>query len=425
MADERTLDRLVVVGASHRTSSEATRDRLFISEDDLPAFLRKVSDAGFSSLVAMATCARTEIFGFAENPAMARNEVMAALARLGSFDIADLEPQTYFYSGDQALSHLFRVASSMDSPIVGEPEVTGQFRDAVRIAEAYSFISPDLDTVIQTVNRVAKRVRSETLIGERPVSMAACAIQVARDVHGDLSDVRALLVSGGEMGELIVDHLVQAGLTRLTVVARSRVRAEISARRYDCHHGTLDDFPDLLPETDILISSLGAGNYLVDLDNAETALLARRRHAMLFVDAAIPPDVNPTVNGLDGAFVYALDDLERLAFDGRSRRDEAATRADIIVAEETSAFAKSSAERGATPAVTALRSRFEETRLEILSEGVGDKDETTRLLINRLLHEPSENLRRLAVEHPERAEEAENLLRRLFGIDGGNRNTRE
>ena len=167
----------------------------------------------------------------------------------------------------------------MDSPIVGEPEVTGQFRDAVRIAEAYSFISPDLDAVIQTLNRVAKRVRSETLIGERPVSMAACALQVARDVHGDLSDVRALLVSGGEMGELIVDHLVQAGLTRLTVVARSRARAEISARRYDCHHGTLDDLPDLLPETDILISSLGAGNYLVDPDSTETALLARRRHA--------------------------------------------------------------------------------------------------------------------------------------------------
>ena len=140
MADGRTLDRLVVVGASHRTSSEATRDRLFISEDDLPAFLRKVSDAGFSSLVVMATCARTEIFGFAENPAMARDGAVAVLAGLGSFDRAELEPQIYFHSGDQALSHLFRVASSMDSPIVGEPEVTGQFRDAVRLAEAHSFI---------------------------------------------------------------------------------------------------------------------------------------------------------------------------------------------------------------------------------------------------------------------------------------------
>jgi len=425
MADERILDRLVVVGASHRTSSEATRDRLFISEDDLPAFLRKVSNAGFSSLVAMATCARTEIFGFAENPTMARDGAVAALAGLGSLDTADLEPLTYFHSGDQALSHLFRVASSMDSPIVGEPEVTGQFRDAVRIAEVHGFISPDLDNVIQTVNRVAKRVRSETPIGERPVSMATCAIQVARDVHGDLSDVRALLVSGGEMGELIVDHLVQAGLTRLTVIARSRARAEISARRYDCHHGTLDDLPNLLPETDILISSLGAGNYLFNPDDAETALLARRRHAILFVDAAIPPDVNPDVNGLEGAFVYALDDLERLAVEGRSRRDEAAIRADAIVAEETSAFAKFSAERGATRAVTALRAKFEETRLEILSERIGNSDETTHRLINRLLHEPSENLRRLAAEHPERAEEAEKLLRRLFGIDGANRNTRE
>ncbi|MGB0631637.1 MAG: glutamyl-tRNA reductase [Alphaproteobacteria bacterium] len=428
MSDERTLSRLVVVGASHRTSSEATRDRLFIAEEDLPGFLGGIRAAGFTDAVAMSTCARTEVFGLAPDSRTARAGAVNALAKLGGFEAADIEPQTYTHEGENALRHLFRVSASLDSPIVGEPEVTGQFRDAVRIAGAANFLGPELHTIVQAANRTAKRVRSETTIGQRPVSMAACAVQVARDVQGDLSRVRAILVTGGEMGELIADQMRDAGLSQLTVLARTRARAEISARRYDCHSAVLDDLPALLSETDIVITSLGAGQHLFETDRVSDALVARRRRPMLFVDAAIPSDVDPAVNDLDGAFAYSLDDLERIAMEGRFQRDEAAAEAGAIIEAEVQEYLRAVAERDAAPAVSALRQHFEGIRQSILSDiGRDDPavDEATRRLINRLLHDPSERLRRLAAEDPAAGESAEKLIRQLFGMAVKDEKTKE
>tara|TARA_R110000868_G_scaffold55460_5_gene172519 strand:+ start:20054 stop:21373 length:1320 start_codon:yes stop_codon:yes gene_type:complete len=436
MADERILSRLVVVGASHRTSSETTRDRLFISDDDLPGFLQGLVAAGFSEAVAMSTCARTEIFGLADDAAAARTGAIRALSSLGSVEPDVLAPETYTHERADALRHLFRVAASLDSPIVGEPEVTGQFRDAVRIATDHDMVGAGLNAIVQAVNGAAKRVRSETSIGERSVSMAACAGQVARDVQGDLTRVSAILVTGGEMGELIVDQLRSAGLSRLTVVARSRARAEIGARRYDCHHAVLDELPGLLPGADIVVSSFGAGRYLIDPELARTAIARRRRRPMLFVDAAIPSDVDPTVNDLDGAFVYSLDDLERIALEGRSERDRAAEDAIAIVDEEMEKFQRVSAGRNAAPAVTALRDHFERVRADVLADLVRDGaggdpalEDATRRLVNRLLHAPSETLRMLAADNDPATAQAEELLRRLFGIDpappAGGGNTEE
>ena len=421
MSDERTLSRLVVVGASHRTSSETTRDRLFISEEDLPGFLISLRKAGFTDVVALSTCARTEVFGLAPDKKVARAGAIGALATLGGFDVDEIGSQTYYHETEEALRHLFRVSASLDSPIVGEPEVTGQFRDAVRIAGDGNFLGRQLDTIVQAANRTAKRVRSETAIGQRPVSMAACAVQVARDVQGDLSRVRALLVTGGEMGELIADQMRDAGLSQLTVIARSRARAEMSARRYDCHFSVLDDLPEILAEADIVITSLGAGQHLFDRENVSEALVARRRRPMLFIDAAIPSDVDPLVNDLEDAFAYSLDDLERIALEGRFQRDEAATEAEAIIETELREYVRAVAERGAVPAVSELRQHFEHVRQDILSDMGGDDpavDEATRRLANRLLHYPSETLRKMAAEDPAAGRDAEEMVNRLFGLSG-------
>lgn len=419
MADDRNTGRLVVVGANHRTSSEATRDRLFLPEEGQPDVLRAAVEAGFAQCLVLSTCARIELVGIADRPETARDAALGVLCGYSGVDPASFGPETYLHEGEEAVRHLFRVAASLDSPVVGEPDVTGQFRDAVRIAQACGTVGGRLDAVLRSASEAAKRVRTETAIGERPVSMAACALQVARDVHGDLSRIEALLVSGGEMGELVVDQLRAAGLQRLTVVARRAARAEIVARRYDAHFGALDDIAQLLPRTDLVVSSLGAGQYLFTGDRVAAALVARRHRPMLFVDAAIPSDVEAEVNDLDGAFVYSLDDLERLALEGRSRRDEAAGDAEAVVEEEVARFLRASAERGATPAVTALRTHFEQVRADVL-RGLGTAgseaaaEEATRRLVGRLLHGPSEALRALAAESPERAAEAEALLRRMF-----------
>lgn len=414
------MGRLVVIGANHRTSSEATRDRLFIPEDRQEAVLREAAAAGLAQAVVLSTCARTEIVAVTANSddtEAVRESALRLLAGIGAMTAEALEPQTYFHCNQAAIRHLFRVAASLDSPIVGEPEVTGQFREAVRAAAGCGMIGPLLDAVIQAANGAAKRVRRETAIGARSVSMAACAVQVARDVQGDLSRVSALLVTGGEMGELIVDQLRNAGLAQLTVAARSAARAEIGARRYGCHHASLDDIRELMPRMDVVVSSLGAGKYLFTPDAVDAALARRRRRPILFVDAAIPADVDPGVNDLDGAFAYSLDDLERIALEGRSQRDEAAAAAEAVIDEEVERFLRAGAARAAVPALSALRDHFEAVRREVLADlRAADPavDEATRRLVNRLLHGPTQALRDLAAENDPDAAVAETYIRRLF-----------
>lgn len=421
MTDERITDRLVVIGANHRTSSEATRDRLFIPEDRQASFLRAVAEAGLKQAVVLSTCARTEILAMAPDPDAARSRALDLLAGLGDLSPAVLDPDIYMHRDTDAVRHVFRVAASLDSPIVGEPEVTGQFREAVRIAVGCGMVGATLDTVVQAASAAAKKVRSETAIGERSVSMAACALQVARDVQGDLSRVSVLLVTGGEMGELIVDQMRNAGLTQVTVMARSAARAEISARRFECHHAPLDALAEHLPRMDIVISSLGAGQFLVRPELVQGALVQRRRRPMLFVDAAIPADVDPAVNDLDGAFVYSLDDLERIALEGRSHRDEAATEAEAVIDQEVERYLRASAARSAVPTLSALRDHFETVRRDVQADlKIADPatEEAMRRLINRLLHRPTETLRELAADDDPAAQDTDKYVRRLFGLGG-------
>lgn len=427
MTDERNTDRLVVIGANHRTSSEATRDRLFIPEDEQKGFLRSVADSGLEQAVVLSTCARTEILTFATDPEAARLRVLDLLAGLGGLPVAILEDGIYLHHDVDAIRHVFRVAASLDSPIVGEPEVTGQFREAVRIAVGCGMVGSALDAVVQAASSAAKRVRNETAIGEKSVSMAACALQVARDVQGDLSRVSALLVAGGEMGELIVDQMRSAGLSQITVAARSKARAEISARRFSSHHASLDDLSDILPRMDIVVSSLGAGHYLMTLPLIKSALDQRRLRPMLFVDAAIPSDVDPAVNDLDGAFVYALDDLERIAMEGRSHRDEAATVAEAVIEDEVGRFLRTSAARAAVPTVAALRDHFESVQRDVQADlRITDPatEEALRRLVNRLLHRPTESLRELAADNEMASQDAENYVRLLFGLGGNTEDDR-
>ncbi len=427
MPAQGVLSRLIVVGASHRTSTEVTRDRLFIAEEDVSKFLNEICPAGFTAAVALSTCARTEIFGLVSHMTSARKSAVSALAKLGGFDVPELSSQIYCYEAENALRHLFRVSASLDSPIIGEPEVTGQFRAAVRASETRGFLGADLNSIVQAVYRTSKRVRTETLIGQRPVSIAACATQVACDVQGDLARVKALLITGGEMGELIADHLRDKGLAQLTLMARSRARAEISARRYDCHFAVLNDLPRILPEVDIVITSLGAGQYLFIPEHVSAALAARRLRPMLFIDAAIPSDVDPAVNDLDGAFAYSLDDFERIALEGRFQRDEAVTEAETIIDDGLHEYLHAVAERDAVPAVLALRQHFEDIRQSVLADVSDDAmiDEVTQLLINRLLHNPSEALRNLAAADWGTGPEMERLIRLLFNLSDIEDNTKE
>ena len=406
--------RLGVVGANHRSSSAATRDALFVPEDESRGFLAELRREGIPQALLISTCDRVEVqFAAADAPG-ARAAILSAFARRIGRDVA---AETYAHEGDGAMRHIFAVACSLDSQVVGEPQVLGQVKAAHALAREMGLAGHELDAVLDRAYAAAKRVRSETAIGERPVSLAAAAAAVARDVHGEAARCSALLVGLGEMGELLIEHFRRAGLRQLTVTAPSALRAGALARRLEAHLVPYGELGEALARADIVVTALGTGRPTIDTQLALGALKTRRRKPVLFLDLGVPDDVAREVETIDGAFRYGIDDLESLALKGRAEREASTGEAWAIVEAELAAFARARAGRKADSAIVRLRAHFESERARALAETGGDAARATELLVHRLLHGPTATLRELAQGDPAERLRAEALLSRAFGLD--------
>jgi len=411
-----------VIGISHRTWTGSLRDRLVTEPGEVPAALDRLREAGLTQAVWLATCDRVEVVAADPHPAGAALAVARVMAARAGVDDGELAGPLRTLTGLEAVRHVFAVASSLDSQVVGEPQVLGQLKAAYRQSVAAGLAGSELEALMQAAFAVAKRVRSETAITERPTSIAAAAVDIARDLHGDLVRRKGLLIGLGDMGLLMVDQLREAGLGALTVTTPVDARAEAAARRLGCHYAPFADLETVLAGADVVISAVGLGRRIVTADPVIAALRRRRRQPIFIIDAALPTDVDPAVGEIDAAFVYDLADLERVALRGRVSREAAAAAAWAMVEHAVAGFGRDRAERAATPIVAALRRHFDAERRRVLADGAGpDPDEATRRLVNRLLHAPCEALRRLAAEPDgiglaERAA-AERLLRTLFRLD--------
>jgi glutamyl-tRNA reductase len=411
--------RYVVVGANHRSSSMALRDRLFIEERALPGFIERLRAAGLGQGVVLSTCDRIEVQTAHSDPATAARIVLDALAAHGAVAAAEMEGQIYTLADEDAVRQVFAVAGSLDSLVVGEPEVLGQVKDAYALAKELGFSGPEMDALMQAALGAAKRIRSETDIGRRPVSIAAAAVEVAREILGDLAPRTGLVLGGGDMGEIMVREMQAAGLKALTAVHPDPRRAEAAARAFGCHAAALEPLVDRLAGSDVVLASLGQRRRAIGVEAVREALRLRRRRPIFLVDAAVPGDIEPAVNDLDGAFLYTLDDLERVAMRGRAGRELEADRARRVLDEEVGAFLRDRAERAAVPALAELRRAFEDARVQALADSGGDPDKATRLLVNRLLHAPTQALRALAARPAARDFDmaaAERALKELFGV---------
>lgn len=408
----------VVVGANHRSSSMTLRDRLFVEEAAAPAFLLRLKELGIQQAIVLSTCDRVEVQAIHPDADQAAAAVTAALAGQAGLRAPDLEGQVYTHRGPAALRHAFAVTAALDSLMIGEPQVPGQVKDAHRLSRDAGMAGPELEAVLQAAYAAAKRVRSETAIGEGPVSMSSAAVQLARDVHGDLDRCRGLLIGGGDMGELVARDLMAGGLAHLSAVHPIESRAEATARQLGCHQAVFADLPDLLAGADLVLTSLGMRSHAVTAPMMTEALKRRRRKPVFLVDTGIPGDVDPAVNKLDGAFLYDLNDLERVAMEGRAGREGQARDAWRIIDEELADFRRGRAERAAVPALVRLRARAETLREAALKDAGDDADKATRLLVSRLLHDPSEAMRHAAGAGGEEEWRAmERLLVRLFRLE--------
>lgn len=421
--------RLLVVGANHRSSSLALRDRMFLEDQEVPLFLGRLQAVGVDEALVLSTCDRVEVQAVHGDHALAVDAILGVFAEQAGMTTDEVAEEIYTHADADAVRHLFAVAASLDSQILGEPQVLGQVKASHRLARDAGMSGSALEAVMQAAFSAAKRVRTETAIGERPVTIAAAAVQIARDLHGDLESRAGVLIGAGEMGELVAREMVNGGLGDLTVVHPTERRAKAIARALDCHAADYGELSRLLGSADIVLSALGQRSYSLNSDMVSAALRVRRRKPVFIVDAGMPGDVDPAVNRLDGAFPYDLNDLEHVALEGRANREAEAKAAWRIVDDEVAAFLHGRAEREAGPALSRLRSHFQEVREQVLKDAGDDAERATRLLINRLLHGPSRAMREIARRSPDGEtesntlgsadlREAERLLNRLFGVGG-------
>ncbi len=407
-----------VIGATRRSSTLALRDRLFIDEAAAPDFYRRLTESGVTQAIMLSTCDRVEVQGMAEAPDAATDAVRVVLAARAGEEQAELAAQLETLTGDEAVRRIFAVAASLESQVIGESQVLGQVKEGHRLAGRHGMVGPALESLMQAAYAAAKRVRSETEIAERSVTLASGAVQIARDLHGDLSGSTGLILGLGDMGDLIGGQLRLAGLAGTILTGPSR-RTEAEARRMGCNFVPFEDLEDALADADIVVTAAGTGRFLITVEAMEQALRRRKRRPVLILDGGVPADVEPAVHDLDGAFVYTLDDLEQVAREGRANREAAAAEAWKIVEAETDGWRRSRAERDAVPTLVSLRNRFEAMRDEILAaDPNADAAEATRRLVNRLLHRPSEALRELAAESGDEAEKqaVARMVARLFGL---------
>ncbi|MBS28998.1 MAG: glutamyl-tRNA reductase [Alphaproteobacteria bacterium] len=406
----------VVVGASHKTSSAALRDLLFVADSDVPGILDELRTGGFTQALVVSTCDRVEIHGASDEPALAIARAREILSRRAGYEPVDSDG-VYDLSGAAAARHMFAVAASLESAVVGEAEVLGQLKAAHALARTHGATGPELELLLQRAYAAAKDIRTNTAIAEGPVSLATAAVQAARNLFGDLKDISALLVGPGEMGLLMLDQFRQSGLRRVTVAASSAARAQALGRTFDAHSVTYDELPATLPGADLVIGAAGLGRPMVTVPMIGEALRARRRKPMFVLDVAIPGDADPEISGLDDAFLFDLDDLETISRSNRNARDAAAREAWQMIERHTQAFETSLAERDVVPTVSDLYAHFEVVRAEVLREaGNADADEVTRRLVNRLLHHPSEALR-AAARAGDRDDRTARVVRDMFALD--------
>lgn len=413
------LDRLLLLGVSARTVAAPLRDRLFTEEPDQSKLIAALRTLDCEEGLVIATCERIEFLVVARSGQRVAGALLQQIAAAADCAPSDLAGQSYCHMAADALRHFFGVTSSLESQVLGEPQVFGQVKQSFRAAREAGLAGPFLVSAAQAAFATAKRVRSETPIGQQASSMTLAATQVARDLFGRFDGLSLLWLGLGEMGEMLSDDFATAGVTQRLLMHPSPRRAEAAARRLGCNFAPWEELEQHIGDADIVISDAGTGRFLLSRAQVAAALRRRRHRPVLLIDAGVPADIEPGTGELEDAFVYDLDDLERLASQQSGGRAAASAMAWGLVEDELAAFLRAQAERSATPAVVSLRRHFEAVREEVLAAGELDSEAATRLLINKLLHEPSEALRRAVADDPTSAAQLENTIRRLFGLASG------
>jgi len=357
-----------ITGVNHKSAPVEVRERLAFDEPSLSAALLDLKRRpGFCEGLILSTCNRVEVALTCEETSGAVVAVDQFLAEMRKVERDWVTPYLYRYEDGEAIRHLFRVAASLDSMVVGEPQILGQLKSAYALAKEHGAVNGFLDNLVTRAFNVAKRVRSETEIGESAVSVSYAAVELARDIFGSLNDKKVLIVGAGKMSELAARHLRRSGATQIFVTNRTYERAVEMAQLFEGKIVEYTNFLGFLPEADIVITSSGAPHYILIRDDMKKVIEARRNRPMFLIDIAVPRNIEPTVNELDNVFLYDIDDLQKVVETNVQGRLESAEEAEAIIREEVDRMIARLKTREVVPTIVGLQEQLEAMRASELA----------------------------------------------------------
>ncbi len=412
-----------VIGVNHRTAPVEVRERFAIPEARLPEVVQQLNNyPGIEEALVVSTCNRVEMFVRSTNGTC---DLRGFVRDYYKLDNPEYETHLFEHSGLDAVKHIFRVASSLDSMVVGESQILGQVKEAYAVARAVGAVDSQLDALMTRAFAVAKKVRNETAVATSSVSVASVAVELAQKIFGSLDGKAVYLVGAGKMCELAARHLIAHGAGKIYVGNRTFERSVALAKKFNGEAIPFEKLYETVDKADIVISSTGAPHHIFRKEHGEKFLKSRRNKPMFFIDIAVPRDIDPTLNELDGIFVYDIDDLQQVVSSHIGDRRREASRAEEIVEEEVVKFQQRLQTLDVVPTIVSLQEHLETVRqaeIDRLRGRLGDLtpeqemaiESLTRGIINKIMHTPITTLKSAAKESE--ATTVVELVRRIFNL---------
>ena len=410
---------LYVIGVNHNTAPIQIRENVAFNSEHLGKALRELTSHDATEAAILSTCNRTELYCSTDNPQKPLNW----LSQYHQLETKSIQPYIYTLPDNEAVKHAFRVASGLDSMVLGEAQILGQFKQSVKIAQDAGTLGTLLHKLFQRTFEVAKEVRTNTDIGANSISMAAAAVKLAQRIFGDIHHQNVLLIGAGEMMALCADHFAAQKPKSMVVANRTLARGLVLAEKIGGQAILLNDLPERFAEFDIVVTSTASQLPIIGLGMVESAIKTRRHRPIFMVDLAVPRDIEAEVAELDDVFLYTVDDLAQVVADGMVNRQEAAIDAEVIVEARVESFMHWLKKRDAVPTIKALRDQAEATRkaelekaLKLIQKGENPAivlDLLSNALTNKFLHAPS---RALNLAEGDEHTLLENTLKQLYQI---------
>jgi glutamyl-tRNA reductase len=422
------MSNLVLIGLNHRTAELDIRQRMALAPEQIPENLKHLAELPeVHEVMILSTCNRVEVLADVEDSDRGQALIEDFLSRIGSLPRAMLEGKLYQMFDDQAVRHVFRVASSLDSMIIGEPQILGQMKASYGIAMETRTIGPNLSGVLQAAFRTAKRVRSETSIGEYSVSVSSAAVELARKIFDDLGSKSVLIVGAGKMGEVAVRHLASSGAGSIRVTNRSPQAAIELAERFRGTHVPFSELQRWVARSDIIITSTGSPEVLIDFPLAQAVMQERKNAPIVFIDISVPRNIDPSVGAIDNVFSYDIDDLGAVVEANRIERRKQSSSAEKIVEHEAEVFSVRRRSHYIAPVAIQLQEHIEgicRVELERYLNRAGphgtkqlqELESMISRITGKIAHPLLANLRDSPQQSPKNEEAYVDLIRRLFKI---------